>query len=107
MGMPKIGGDISIIDSEEREQTEVNNKQFLYARAVHAIHMIQHHMHEISELQRVVDEYRSTADRGREMVPLESDKYKNDTVIIQHIMQMIDTDTLWYEETIRAIIMEL
>ena len=41
------------------------------------------------------------------MIPLESDKYKNDPVIIQHIMRMIDTDILWNEETFRAIIMEL
>ena len=47
------------------------------------------------------------ANEGREMIPLELDKYKNDPVIIQHIMQMIDTDILWYGETFRAIIMEL
>ena len=41
------------------------------------------------------------------MILLESDKYKKDPVIIQHIMQMIDTDILWYRETFRAIIMEL
>ena len=41
------------------------------------------------------------------MIPLESDKQKNDPVIIQHIMQMINTDILWYRETFRAIIMEL
>ena len=32
------------------------------------------------------------ADGGREMIPLELDQYKNDLVINQHIMQMIDTD---------------
>ena len=32
------------------------------------------------------------ADGGRDMIPLESDQYKNDPVINQHIMQMIDTD---------------
>ena len=69
--------------------------------------MIQHHMHEISERQRVVNKYQSMADGGREMIPLESDQYKNDPVINQHIMQMIDTDILWYGETFRAILMEL
>ena len=54
--------------------------------------MIQHHMHEISEYQRVVDKYQSMVDGGREMIPLESDQYKNHPVINQHIMQMIDTD---------------
>ena len=51
MGMPMIDGDISTMDAEELERIEENNKKFLYARAVHANHMIQHHMHEISERQ--------------------------------------------------------
>ena len=41
------------------------------------------------------------------MIPLELDKYKNDPMIIQHIMQMIDTNILWNKETFRAIITEL
>ena len=57
MGMPTIDGDISTMDTEELTQIEDCNKKFLYARVVHANHMIQHHMHEISEHQRVVDEY--------------------------------------------------
>ena len=107
MGMPMIDGNISTMDSEELEQIEDNNKKFLYARAVHANHMIQHHIHEISEHQPVVDEYRSMAAGGRDMISLESDQYKNDPVINQHIMQMIDTDIFWYEKTFRMIIMAL
>ena len=107
MGMPTINGDISMMDSEELKRIEDKNKSFLYARAVHANHMIQHHMHEISERQRVVNEYRSMVDGGREMIPLELDQYKNDLVINQHIMLMIDTDIFWYRETFRAILMEL
>ena len=107
MGMPAIDGDISTMNSEELERIEDNNKKFLYARAMHANHMIQHHMHEISECQQVVNEYRSMADGRREMILLESDQYKNDPVINQHIIQMIDTDILWYEKTFRAILMEL
>ena len=57
MGMPTIDGDISTINTEELTQIEDRNKQFLYARAVHANHMIQYHMKGISERQRVVDEY--------------------------------------------------
>ena len=64
-------------------------------------------MHKILEHQRVVDEYWSMADGGREMIPLESDQYKTDPVINQHIMQMIDTDIFWYGKTLRAILMEL
>ena len=107
MGMPMIDGDISTVDSEELTRIKDKNKNFLYARAVHANHMIQHHMHEISEHQRVVDEYQSMVDGGRDLIPLESDQYKNDPVINQHIMQMINTDIFWYGETFRAILMEL
>ena len=66
--------------------------------------MIQYHMHEISERQRVVNEYQFMADGGREMIPLEADKYKSDLV---HTMQMIDTDIHWYGQTFREILMEL
>ena len=47
------------------------------------------------------------ADGERDMIPLELDQYKNDLVINQHIMKMIDADTFWYEKTFRAILMEL
>ena len=47
------------------------------------------------------------ADGGREMIPLESDKYKSDLVVNQHIMQMIDTDIHWYKQTFREILIEL
>ena len=107
MGMPMIDGNISMIDSEELTRIKDKNKKFLYAQAVHANHMIQYHMNEISERQRVVDEYRSMADEGREMFPLELDEYKSDPVVNQHTMQMIDTDIHWYEQTFREIIMEL
>ena len=73
MGMPAIDGDISTMDTEELTQIEDSNKKFPYAQVVHANHMIQHHMHEISERQRAVDKYRFMADGGREMIPLESD----------------------------------
>ena len=64
-------------------------------------------MNEIMERQRVVDEYRLMAAEGRELIPLESDLHRSDPVIIQHTMQMIDTDIHWYEQTFRDIIMEL
>ena len=59
------------------------------------------------ECQCMVNEYQSMVNGGRELIPLESDQYKNDPVINQHIMQMIDTDIFWYGETFRAILMEL
>ena len=107
MGMPTNDGDISTINTEEPTQIEDRNKQFLYARAVHANHMIQYHTNEILERQRVVDEYRFMADEGRELIPLESNLHRSDPVIIQHTMQMIDTDIHWHEQTFRDIIMEL
>ena len=91
MGMPSINGDISTTNSSEQLIIEDKNKKFLYARAMHASHMIQHHMYEISQRQRVINEYRSMMDEGREMILLDSDLHKSDPVIIRHIMQMIDT----------------
>ena len=72
--MPTIDGNISTIDSEELTRIKDKNKKFLYARVVHANHMIQYHMHEISKRQQVVDEYRSIANEGRDTIPLESGK---------------------------------
>ena len=69
--------------------------------------MIQYHIHEISERQRIVDEYQFMADEGRERIPWKSEKHKSDPVVNQHIMQMIDTDIHWYEQTLREILMEL
>ena len=105
--MPSIDGDISTTNSSEQQRIEDKNKQFLYARAIHASHMIQHHMQGISERQRVIDEYRAMMDAGREMIPLDSDLHRSDPVIIQHIMQMIDTDIFWYGETFRQVVTEL
>ena len=98
MGMPSIDGDISATNSSEQQIIEDKNKQFLYARAMHASHMIQHHMQGISERQRVIDEYRAMMDDGREMIPLDSDLHQSDPVIIQHIMQMIDTEFFGMEK---------
>ena len=107
MEMLMMNGDISTTEADEEEQIEESNKKFLYARAMHTNHMIQHHMQQTMEHQRVVNEYRSMADGEREMIPLESDLFKNDLVINQNIMQMIDTDIFWYEKTFRGILIEL
>ena len=107
MQMPMNDGNISTMEADEQKQIEENKKKFLYTRAMHAIHMIQHHMQQILEHQRVVDKYRSMDDGERDMIPLESDLFQNDLVINQHIMQMIDTDIFWYKKTFRGILMEL
>ena len=41
------------------------------------------------------------------MIPLDSNLHKSDPVIIQHIMQMIDTDIFWYGETFKEVLTEL
>ena len=102
-----MDGDISTTEADVEEQIEESNKKFLYARAIHSNRMIQHHMQQILEHQRVVDKYRSMANGEREMIKLESNLYKSDQVINQHIMQMIDIGILWYEKTFRAIFLEL
>ena len=76
MGMPTMDSNISSMEADELVQIEDNNKKFLYATAAHANDMIQHHMHEILEHQRVVNEYRSMPDEERNVIPLESDQYK-------------------------------
>ena len=102
-----MDGDISTTKADDKEQIEVSNKKFLYARAVHSNHMVQHHMQQILEHQRVVNEYRSMADEETELILLESNIYKTDPAINQYIMQMINTDISWYEKTFGAILMEL
>ena len=104
MEMPMMDSDISTTEADEKEQIDESQKKFLYARAIHSNHMIQHHMQQILEHQRVVNEYRSLANEERDTIPLESTLYKTDLVINQHIMQMIDTDISWYEKTFGAIL---
>ena len=99
--------DISTTEADGKESIEESNKKFLYARAIHSNHMIQHHMQQILECQRVFDKYRSLADEDGDIIPLESSLYKTDQVINQHIMQMIHTDISWYEKTFGAILIKL
>ena len=51
--------DMSMNTMNEEESMSDDEKRFLYARAVHSNHLIQYHMHQIMERQRVVDEYRN------------------------------------------------
>ena len=102
-----MDGDISTTEADEKERIEESQKKFLYTRAIHSNHMIQHHMQQILECQRVVDKYRSLSDKERDTIRLEFSLYKTDLVINQHIMQMIDTDISWYEKTFGAILTEL
>ena len=85
-------GDILMTTTVEHEQAKENHKKFLYARAIHSSHTIQHHMQQILEPQKVVDEYRSMVEEGRDLIPLESNLFKSDLVVISHIIYMIDVD---------------
>ena len=49
-------------------------------------------MHQITEQQRVVDEYRNMTMEGMNLIPLESNLNKYDPVIISQIINMIETD---------------
>ena len=54
--------------------------------------MILHHMHQIMEHQRVIDEYRNMMNQGRDLIPLESNMFKTDLTVISQIMNMKDVD---------------
>ena len=69
--------------------------------------MIQHHMHQIMEHQRVVNEYRNMMNEGWDLIPLESNIFKTDPVTISQIMHMIDVDTNWYQKTFEMVLAEL
>ena len=93
-------GDILLTTMIEHEQAKENHKKFLYARAMHSNHTIQYHMEEILECQKVVDEYRSMVEEGRDLIPLESNLFKSDPVVISHIIHLIDMDILWHQKTL-------
>ena len=85
-------GNISMSMMIEPEQISEENKKFLYARAVHSNHLIQYHMQQIIERQKVVNEYRSMMMDGMGLTPLALNLHKNDQVVISQIMQMIEAD---------------
>ena len=82
MEMLTNNGDISMSMMNEQESMSKDDKKFLYARAVHSNHLIQYHMHQISERQKVVHKYRSMTMKGMDLTPLESNLHKYDPVII-------------------------
>ena len=92
MEMLMNDSNISMSMTNEPEQVTKENKKFLYARAVHSNHLIQYHMQQIIEQQKVVDEYRSMMMEGMGLTPLESNLHKYDRVIISLIIQMIEMD---------------
>ena len=81
-------GNISTTMMNGSEQASGDYKKFLYARATHSNHVIQYHKQQIMERQKVVDEYRSMLMEGMGLIPLESNLYKSDLVVILYTIQM-------------------
>ena len=107
MEMLTNNGDISTNMRNEEESMSDDEKNFLYARAVHSNHWIEYHMHQIMERQRVVDEYRNMMMEGMDLIPLEANLHKYDPVIISQIINMIETDNFWHCKTFESVMSDL
>ena len=99
--------DISANTTNEEESISDDEKMFLYARAVHSNHLIQYHMHQIMERQRVVNEYRIMMMEGMDLIPLESNLHKFHPVIISQIINMIKSDNFWHRKTFESVMSDL
>ena len=64
-------GDILMTMTNGLEQANGDYKKILYARATHSNHIIQYHMQQIMERQKVVDKYRSMMVDVMDLTPLE------------------------------------
>ena len=93
--------------TSEEESMSDNERMFLYARAVHSNHLIQYHMHQIMERQRVIDEYRNMTMEGLDLIPLESNLHQSHPVIISQIINMIESDNFWHRKTFESVMSNL
>ena len=100
-------GDISANTMNEEVSMCDDERMFLYARAVHSNHLIQYHMHQIMEGQRVVDEYRNMTMEGMDLIPLESKLHKFHLVIISQIINMIKSDNFLDRRTFESVMSDL
>ena len=100
-------GDILSNTMNEEESMSDDEKRFLYARVVHSNHLIQYHMHQIMERQRVVDEYRNMTMEEMNLIPLESNLHKYDPMIISQIINTIETDNFWHRKTFESVMSDL
>ena len=107
MEMLMNNGDISANTTNEVESMSDDEKMFLYARAVHSNHLIQYHMHQIMEQQRVVNKYRNMTMEGMDLIPLESNLHKFPLVIISQIINMIELDNFWHRKTFESVMSNL
>ena len=105
MKMLTIDRNISMRMMNGSEQASEDYKMFLYARATHSSnHAIQHHMQQIMERQKVVNENRSMMMEGISLIPIESNLYKSDPVVISHSIQMREMDNFWHLKTFGAVL---
>ena len=107
MEMLTHDGNISTTMMNGLEQVSEDYKKFLYARVTHSIHVIQYHMQQIMERQKVVNEYRSMMMERMNLIPLESNSYKSDLVVILHTIQMIEVDNFWHLKTFGSVLTDL
>ena len=98
------GGDILANTMNEEVSRSDDERMFLYASAIHSNHLIQYHMHQIMEWQRVIDEYRNMTMEGIDLIPLESNLHKYHPVIISQIINMIESDNFWHLRTFKLVI---
>ena len=92
---------VEIIDQDNGQRVE--NINFILDIGNGKVEELISYNQLLEHLENAQDHDMGMADRERDMIPLESDQYKNDPVINQHIMQMIDTNIFGME----AILMEL
>ena len=107
MEMLMNGGDISTNSTSGEESMSDVERMFLYARAVHSNNSLRYHMHQMMERQRVIDEYRNMTMEGMDLIPLESNLYRNHPVIISQIINMIETDNVWHYRTFELVMSDL
>ena len=107
MEMLMVYFDISMTTMNGPEQMREDYKKFLYTRATHSNHLIQYHMQQILERQKVVNEYRSMTMEGMGLTPIESNLHKNIPVVISQIIQMIEVDNFWNLKTFEAVLTDL
>ena len=98
MEMLMNGVDNSANTASEEELMSDDERMFLYARAVHSNHLIQYHMHQIMERQKVIDEYRNMTMEGMDLILLESNLHQYHPVIISQIINMIESDNFWHRK---------
>ena len=64
-------------------------------------------MQQTFECQKVVDEYRSMVEEGRDLINIESNLFKSDPVVISHILHMMDMDIFWHQKTFGVVLAEV